>query len=55
MKQVIRNTIIISIVSFILVWIISFNAQTDENYIINILIVFLIHTSVIISLLLKKK
>lgn len=55
MKQVIRNAILISIVSIVLVWIISFNAETDADYIISIMIVILIQTSVIISLLLRKK
>jgi hypothetical protein len=55
MKKVIINAILIFIISFGLHLILNINTATDTAYIINILIVVMIHTSVIIALLLKKK
>ncbi|MBL5772521.1 hypothetical protein MXL46_13625 [Heyndrickxia sporothermodurans] len=55
MKQVIINTILIFIVSILLVWGLSFASSLDTTIIIIFLLISLLHTSLIIALLIKKK
>ncbi|GLB60442.1 hypothetical protein [Cytobacillus sp. NCCP-133] len=55
MKQIIVNTIIVFVISVVLIWGITFNASSDDSYILAISLLLLLHTSLIIALLFKRK
>lgn len=55
MKKVLLNFTLIIIFSALLFFILSINASLDTSYILILLTIVIIHTSLIISFLLKKE
>lgn len=54
MKQIIINFILIIVISTILFFLLTINASLDTSYILALLIIIVLQTSLIISIQLKK-
>ncbi|MCM3664547.1 hypothetical protein M3204_09045 [Mesobacillus subterraneus] len=55
MKQIVISFILVLVVSAILFFGISFNASLDTSYILGLMVILILHTSLIISILIKRE